>query len=432
MNIFRTAILGFFALFIVLSVLIFSGVITIGGGAGEGIGGNVVMWGTVPKEDLGAALETFRLEHNDEFSLAYIEKSAASFDRELVEALASNVGPDLILLPQNLIIRHDDKALRIPYESLPLRQFKDTFIEEGELYVREDGIIALPFLVDPMVLYWNRDILNSEGIVKPPSYWDEFYSLAPELTVAQPNLTITRSAIGLGEYQNITHAKDILTLLMLQAGEPIVAMTREGPESVLGQKHGFVDAPAVSALRFYTEFSNVSKPYYSWNRALPNDKEYFARGDLALYLGYASEYKGISARNPNLNFDVARVPQARDTTRATTHGTMTGIAILKNSKNPRTALYAASLLTGGEFVSAVLEESTLSPARRDLLKGSSAEDAVGEVVNSSALIARSWLDPQPQETERIFQEMIENTVSGRSRLTEAISRASERINILLQ
>lgn len=41
----------------------------------------------------------------------------------------------------------------------------------------KDSIIAFPLTIDPLVMYWNRDILSNAGIVKPPAYWDEIYSI---------------------------------------------------------------------------------------------------------------------------------------------------------------------------------------------------------------------------------------------------------------
>ncbi|MEX0933982.1 MAG: extracellular solute-binding protein [Candidatus Paceibacterota bacterium] len=432
MNIFRIVILGFFVLFIVVAVLVFSGIFSFGEeGGSAGVGGEVVLWGTIPERTLKAALDQFRLDHSEEFRLSYIEKRAGSFDEELVEALASGRGPDMILLPDELIVRHADKMLPIPYESISLRQFKDSYIEQGELYLRSEGILALPFLVDPMVLYWNRDIFTAEGLAEPLSFWDELFILAPKLTNKQSNFTITRSAIGFGEYQNIFHAKDILALLMIQAGEPIVSFGERGLEPVLGDKHGFVDAPATSALRFYTEFSNSIKDFYSWNRALPLDRDYFTQGNLALYLGYASEFSEIRARNPNLNFDVRRVPQVRDTNQFTTLGKMFGIGIVRTSRNPQTAFFATFLLAQDNVIEKIIDVTHLSPAQRSLLSKARG-GAQEEVFDHSALIARSWLDPDPKETEGVFKEMIESVVSGRSSLGQSISRARENLTNLLR
>ena len=60
-----------------------------------------------------------------------------------------------------------------------------------------------------------------------------------------------------------------------------------------------------TALLFYTDFTNPSKTSYSWNAALPQSFDAFTSGELAAYLGYASEYNSIISRNPNLRFKSA-------------------------------------------------------------------------------------------------------------------------------
>ena len=57
------------------------------------------------------------------------------------------------MLPQDLIVKHEDKVFLIPPASLSERMFMDTFIEGSELYVTKNGAIGLPFTIDPMVLY---------------------------------------------------------------------------------------------------------------------------------------------------------------------------------------------------------------------------------------------------------------------------------------
>ena len=59
-----------------------------------------------------------------------------------------------------------------------------------------------------------------------------------------------------------------------------------------------------SVLRFYTQFADPAKETYSWNKTFQNDKNAFISGKLAFYFGYASEYKDIQQKNPNLRFDI--------------------------------------------------------------------------------------------------------------------------------
>ncbi|OGZ11574.1 MAG: hypothetical protein A3D67_00210 [Candidatus Lloydbacteria bacterium RIFCSPHIGHO2_02_FULL_51_22] len=431
MNFFQLGILIFFGFFIIFGVLVFSGILPFFDTTPDGVGGEAVLWGAVPAELLRAPLDELNSENKDVFSVRYEEKNEESFDTELVEALASGTGPDMILLPGNLLVRHENKLLPLPYAQMSARTFRDTYAEGSELYLGSTGVLALPFSIDPMVMYWNRDLFTNAGIVGPPEEWDAFLSLAGTLTKKDAALNISKSTIALGDFSNVRNAKDILAMLIIQAGNPIVEVSEGVRRVSLYDQRGLVTPPAQSALRFYTEFANPSTPVYSWNRSLPNSRDMFAAGDLAVYFGRASERKAIAAQSPRLNFDVALVPQIQDVERKTTFAALTGIAVLKNSRNPQTAFYAGYALTGKDFSERFSRVSGVPPARRDLLsKPPKDADIFTPVFYNSALIARSWLDPRPDETERIFSAMVSNVLSGRSTISSAVAKASEDLAAL--
>ena len=286
---FQVVLLGVFGFFVIFAVLVFSGIIPLFKEVPDGVGGEAVIWGTFPAAYFYEHIEELNRNANGAWSIKYIEKRADTFDAELVEVLASGTGPDAILLSHDLIVRHKDKVFPIPYESFSVRQFADTFVQEGEMYLIREGVLALPFSIDPLVMFWNRDLFSTAGISQPPTAWDEFFTLAADLTRADNARNVTLSAVALGEWSNVEHAKEILSLLIMQAGNPIIAVTGSGPVSVLDQKGEGSTPPTESALRFYTEFSNSAKMAYSWNRSLPNSKDMFLAGDLAVYFGFGSE-----------------------------------------------------------------------------------------------------------------------------------------------
>ncbi len=434
MSLFQTITLGIFGLFVIIGFLALSGILPIFKGDDSGIpgvSGTVTIWGIFPEEYFKKPLEELNRKNSKIYQIDYVEKQSNMFDRELVEALASGRGPDIILLPQDLIVRHTDKIYLIPYKNISERTFKDTFVDEGELFLRPEGIVALPVTIDPMVLYWNRDLFNSAGIATPPRFWDEFYTISPRITVKDSQSNISRSVVALGEFRNVTHAKEIIATLIFQAGNPIT-QTKEGRISTLLQERfGFATSPAESALRFFTEFSNPVKPFYSWNRALPPAKDYFLGGDLAVYIGFSSELAEIKEKSPHLNFDVAEIPQVRDAASKITFGNMLGFAVLKQSDNISTAFQGVFDMTQKEFARSFSKQSDLPPARRDVLSEKPANSFL-ETFYRSALIARAWFDPDPDLTDRIFRDMVENVVSGRVKVRDAVSRAHAELNTVFE
>lgn len=389
----------------------------------------VVMWGTMKADIMNRFLGTISNAVSDTMSVSYVEKKPESFESELIAALARGTGPDLVLLPQDLIVKQLDKFYTIPFANYSERTFKDTFIQEGNLYLTPEGIIGFPFSVDPLVMYWNRDMLTNEGIVAPPVSWLQFFDLASKLTKKDANGTITQSFVSFGEMRNVAHAKDIVSLLALQAGTPIVGRTPQGVFESLLNKKGDTIAPAEQAVSFFTEFSNPVKAAYSWNRAMPQNKNAFIAEKLALYFGYASELPSLLSANPNLNFDVALVPQAGG--KKMTFGAMNGLAILKSSKNIVPAYTAILTLIGADVQAVWVDSSGFAPVRLDMLS-SLPGDAYKSIFYQSALIATAWLDPNREATDGLFTRLIENVTSGKMRLSDSVSSASIELGTLLQ
>ncbi|MEK7607359.1 MAG: extracellular solute-binding protein [Patescibacteria group bacterium] len=389
----------------------------------------LIIWGTLDERLVSDFLAKISVDYRDTINVSYVGRDPAAFESDLISALARGQGPDMVLLPQDLILKQLDKFYIIPYESYSARLFKDSFIQEGELYMVSNGIVGLPFSVDPLVMYWNRDIFSNAGITNPPSSWTEFFGLVPRLTKKDQNGNITQSMIAFGEVRNISHAKDIVAILTMQAGNPIVSSTDDGFKSNLADRGASGLVPAEEAVSFFTEFSNPVKTSYSWNRAFSLDRTLFLAGRLALYFGYGSELSALRNANPNLNFDVAMMPQAEGN--RMTFGKMNAIALLKTSPNVGPAYIAATTLTSKPLQTEWLAGGGFPPVRRDMLR-TIPSDAFQSVIYQSALISRAWLDPYREATDGTFMRLIENVTSGKLRISESVNEANLELGNLLR
>ncbi|MDO8579645.1 MAG: extracellular solute-binding protein [bacterium] len=389
----------------------------------------LTMWGTLDGRQVSDFLAKISVDYRDTVNVSYVGKDPATFESDLISALARGQGPDMVLLPQDLILKQLDKFYIIPYENYSQRLFKDSFIQEGELYMMSSGIVGLPFSVDPLVMYWNRDIFTNAGLATPPIAWTEFFGLVPKLTKKDQNGNISQSMVAFGEVRNVSSAKDIIALLTMQAGSPIVTFTNDGFKSNLADRGLSGLVPAESAVSFFTEFSNPVKASYSWNRAFSLDRTMFLAGRLALYFGYASELSGLRGANPNLNFDVAVMPQAEGN--RMTFGRMNAIALLKTSPNVGPAYIAAVTLTSAPLQTEWLTNSGFPPVRRDMLR-TLPSDAFQSVIYQSALISRAWLDPYREATLGTFMRLIEDVTSGVSRVSESVNEANLELDNLLR
>ncbi len=438
---FQTILLIVFGAFAVSGVLIFA--FAVGGTGNNGVG-SVRIWGTLDETAVNAVIRQASETTPALAQVSYEQHDPATYEADLTTALASGQGPDLFILRQDNAVKNAGMILPIGFESLPLEQFEATFIEAANPFVSKnlEAILAIPFLDDPLVMYWNRDLLATAGYAKPPSYWDELIPMSTyinngsasvnqnSVTVRDQTNAIKKSAIAFGEYKNIDNAKDILATLIMQAGGSITAL--DGSNRLvpaLSSRAGDAAQAAESALRFYTGFADPSKNDYSWNRAMASSRAAFAAGDLGIYIGYASEEPLIRRMNPNLNFAPASLPQIRGGARSLTYGHVFGFATARGSRNPAGAVTAAYLLASTDLSKAFSTAIGIPSARRDVLAQKTTGDQ--EVFNRAAIISRAWIDPDPEKTNAAFQGMIESTTSGAASVSEAVQRADQEIARIL-
>jgi len=412
----------------IFALFVFAGIIPLGKNKqGSGSMGTVIIWGTFNKNTMANVLEKFQRE-NPLFLIQYVQKSAENFDRELLEALASRTGPDLFFIDNELAYKYSNKIFSIPYQSYPVATYKNYFASASDVFLSSRGILALPLAIDPMVLYYNRSILDSHNILYPPAYWEDLEDLALVLNKKNSLNQFSQSAISLGQFVNNKNAKGILTTLFMQAGSSIIAEQNSRFVSTLDSSS--TNYSLSSILKFFTDFADPIKSIYSWNRALPEASNFFSSGNLALYFGYSSELRSLINRNPNQDFLVAPMLQFKNNNNKITSAKVIGLAISTGANNFNGAFLAAGSMATGNFAIDFSNAFYTIPARRDLLNVQ-ATDAYYPIFYSSALYARSWLDPDPISTNLIFQRAAESVLANNLSDYEAIRDAHQKINLLL-
>jgi len=429
---FQIVLLSLFGLAIVVGVMVFAGVLPGWRAPSGGTLGTVTLWGSFSPSSLEDFLNDFNEAHEDTLTLEYEWHAPATLETDLLQALATDTGPDLVILPSELLYRQGDKLFVIPATSFSTRDFKNTFVTAGEIFLlpNDSGTAALPLLVDPLVMYYNRSILQSAAIAEVPTTWTAFRAALDKINVVDNRGNITRTGIAAGEFSNYDNAKDLLSLLFLQAGTPIVSFDGERYQSVLAENFGYSLSPGQASLDFFTQFVNPSKTSYSWNRSQPEAKDALAAGILATYFGFASEEAAVRAKNPNLDLDVAIVPQ-RGSGERLTAAKVYGVAILQAGDNLAGAAQAAGLLSAADSVAALSAVTGLPPARRDLLSAGTT-DSFDQVYFDSALLGRTWLDPDPAQTKRIWTSMTERVTTGQSLSLDSINRASQELQAIFK
>lgn len=368
-------------------------------------------------------------------TIAYNQKSPATYERDLLNALASGSGPDIFTLENTQIAEYIDKIQPLPDRSVSFnaRDFKDIFFSASakDLIVEDGKIIGVPVTLDTLALFYNVDILNSANVTSLPKTWEGLLEAARRLTVYTELGTIAKSGVALGTVVNIENATDILSALMLQSGiELIDRSDRKSsllPDGVLVGTKGSAEA----ALSFYTSFADSSKRSYSWANFFPNSLDAFTQGKTAIIFGYAKDVLKIKEKNPHLDFDIAPFPQPEDAAVNVYYGRYQFGAVTRQSKEPVEAWKFLLWLTENANNKKFADALKLPPARRDLTESRPPEDYL-EIFYNQTLAAKTWFIPNQNAVDELFSEMINSVVNKTATAEAAVLRANTRLNNLLE
>lgn len=424
---FQLVLLGVFAFLIVLGLVLFS---RFGGFGGSNAAiGSVTIWGTLPQTGMETVLNTLRNSSTDYQNVQYIQKDERTFDSDLAQAISIGSGPDLVLISQEMLATEQAKLLVVPFSVISERTYLDTYLPIFESFLAANGTYGIPFAVDPLVMYYNRTSLVQAGIATPPTTWEGITSLTEQLTHTSGS-TVAQSTVPFGSYDNVENARAIVSLLLLQAGNTISAVSSAGLHGTLTDGGSGGITPAQSALNFYTQFSNPVKTVYTWNSAIPSARQVFLAGTLVFYPGFASELPALKAANPNLDFDMMAIPQPQTSSQRITYGKAYAFGVPAASKNHGGAETVAIALANPFLSTVVSEGLTLAPASRSSLIPAS-NDRYAPVYYPQALIAKGWLSPSPATTDSLFSTMIRNITSGSLSVGDALTSANQALNASL-
>jgi len=353
---------------------------------------------------------------------------SAEFDSLFVNALADDVGPDIISVHTRSLAKYRNRLSKMPasvsvYDvTVEGKYSKETVVTERNMAlpsintinsqfvqtVGEDVVIngeayGLPLALDTMALYYNKDLLDKAGIPEPPTTWDDFLVAVEASTKFNSNDQIIQSGVALGTGENIEHSSDILALLMMQNGIDVTSRGRIAFADGLQKPTN--NHPTLQALRFYTDFSRPTKQSYSWNDSKRDALEDFTRGKSVFYFGFAFDHPRIKARAPQMNLEVIPVPQLNQSAPSNVANYWVE-SVVKKSAHKNEAWDFVRFMTTQEGIAQYTKGARRPTPLRSQIK-SQEEDLVLQPFVSQVLVAQNWYRGRDIDTsERAFHNLI--------------------------
>lgn len=440
---FKSILFGVGIFATVIAVLGFSGKIPFlnSSSSSQKLTGVVTVWGTIPQDSMSDFVNAFD-KAAQTYSMQYKEVPYSQMNSKLISALADGTGPDLIIGPSDLAFSNLSRIYPINTATIPEATYRSTFVDAGTILIYPPyGYIALPVSIDPLVLYYNSDILSSNGFTKPPSSWSELYTYENKITKKDSSGNITLSTIAFGTYDNIPHATDIVLSMIFQQGQNPIEQyaTKNGNGDSVSAYRVLMDqsataggiSPLNASLAFTKDFSDTQKDTYNWNAKSPDALSQFISGNLAFYIGYASEVGYIKSANQKLYFNYTYLPQADGSKTTATFGKLNTIFMLRTSPNasPTSLAYQVmvSLATGPFSQNLTSTTGAVSPLKASIQGAISSGDQGAEVFGNSALISKTFYDLHRADLESLMREAIRQIYNGEKSTVEASKQFSDNL-----
>lgn len=346
-----------------------------------------------------------------------------TYEKDLLAALAEGRGPDVFVIHHTWI--NDKRGILSPAPNtvVDARAVNEEFVDVvGKDVIRDNKVWALPTSVDTMVLYFNKDIFNGASIAQPPKTWTDFQQVVQRITKVNRLGSIQQSAAAMGTAANINRAPDLLQLLMLQSNVPIV--NERGEVNIatdIGER----------ALTFYTDFANREKKVYTWNLQQDYSIDAFAEGETAMMFNYSYHMATVKAKNPRLNFGIAPMPQIAGSAESEykNFAAYWPFAVANASPNPEAAWQFVRFLTNKEMSQQINLAQEVPPARVDSVVELQRDPVMGVFADQS-LTADTWPRVDIAAVDTVFNQMIDDVVTGATTGEQALRRTEDQLNAM--
>ena len=399
------------------------------------------------ESDFGAIIGSWRAMHPN-IEIQYRTLRFEEYEQTLLEAWAKGEGPDIYSIPNTWVHKYQEfispvppvtgmayysiaKALGIKEEqkieyketpSIQLPELANNFVDSVyEDVVIDNQIYALPYSVDNISLFYNKNLLNQAKIPLPPTTYSEFLTDVKKLTKIDNQGNIIQAGAALGGTENIPRATDILFLLMLQSR----ATLSDPPNFLQGAEGDPGTTPAVNAMDFYTQFADPNKEVYTWNEELPNALEMFAQGKLAFFFGYSYNIPLIDQLGAGqLNYGITNVPQLNQDLNYANYWVET---VAMSSEYANEAWDFLQYATRIDNVTSYLESASRPTALKALVDVQREDFLLRPFVEQS-LVAKNWYHgKKPNLMEQYITDAIESVTKNQLESKEALQLAQQLI-----
>jgi multiple sugar transport system substrate-binding protein len=255
---------------------------------------SLTYWGLWESEStMNVLIRDFEKDHPN-IKIKYIKQDPENYSEKLQAQIGSDTGPDIYRYHNTWVPLLKSDLSPLPVSVITPDEFKKFYYPVVPDDLSSSGpIYGVPLGIDTLALFINSEITRD---FDPPKDWQDFIKVATSVTVIGGDGKIETAGAALGTMKNVTHAPDIMSMMMIQNGADLYGdVDSEKSKKAIG-----------SAMDFYSTFASGQGKV--WDDTLEQSLDAFAHERLAMYFGYSWDIFQIRAMNPDLQFEVHPIP----------------------------------------------------------------------------------------------------------------------------
>jgi len=415
-------------------------------------------WGVWDDSDnLSQVFADFEALHPN-IKITYKKFRYAEYEQKLLEGWAADQGPDIYSIPATWIQKYQDKILPMPSNvklvfqetnttlgktetqnvvrqlpTISLADLKQNYVNTvNDDVVINNTIYGLPYSLDSLVLYYNRDLLDAAQVALPPATWTDMAEAVKKITKVDKDNKLSQSAIALGTADNVNQFFDITSLIMMQNGTQMTSGGRASFQNASANDPTYL--PGLQALLFYTDFANPIKEVYTWNNQQPNSFDAFVSGKTAMFIGYSYYEPLIKAQAPKLNYGIAPMPQIQGTAKPVNYTDYWVETVSHKTINDPDKVNAAwgflNFASSQDEVAKYLDKTKKPAALRSLIDKQKQDPDISVFANQTLTATHWYHGKDVLKAGDIFKDMIKNmaSVTDLNNQIPIINQAANLIN----
>lgn len=391
-------------------------------------------WGLWEDENALKPVITEFEKQNPNIKIVYEKQKIKEYRERVFVRSEKGSGPDIFRFHNTWLPMLSNLLLPMPNDVISKEDFQKIYypVVQKDL-VKNGAILGLPLQIDTLALFINMDILKAAGLDAPVN-WVDFQNAATIMTTEDETGKIQTAGVAMGTYDNITHASDIISLLLLQNSADLKDISK-APQN------------AIDALDFYTSFSKGNGNKTVWNKDMDESILAFAKGSLAMYFGYSWDIFTIESfrrvYNSDFSYEIFPVPHLPSPATPLTIASYWAEGVSTKSKHQKEALMFLKFLTQKETQQKLFTEESKTRlfgepyARMDLADSLKSNRTLYPFVSqgadaSSSFFASSTYDNGLNDKTNEYLKKAVDSISNNTSTQTAVDTLSKGVSQVLK